>query len=494
MACRHEYWAALMALTLVACGGPGDTGTAGMGGAGGGGNAGDGGSGPPTSLEILNGYRARMDLPATTRNEPLENAARAHVDYYLTNLGDPACEAPSPHDEIANCPDFTGENVLDRAVTAGFTGFAVGECIHFVNDPQQSIYDWLVSVYHRFCIASPDVIEIGYAAGAAIDVLDVSYGSSDPQDIARWPVPDADDVERSWDGYENPTPPPPPGGYPSGPIIGIIFGPEDTAHITSAILTSATGDIPSTFLSPDNDYYLTGSNGYFLYADEPLLELREYTVVFNGTRDGDTYSDGWSFFVPCDGTSAVGPRACDDNTLKSCDRSTVVDFDCASDTCLQYSSGARCVTPPITTCDEPDGAFVRCDDSRIIICEGGYELVDEDCINGICVDGPYGPTCAAEPLTTCASQTEQRLRCEGEYMVVCRDGYIQYKSCDALYCHVNTDGTSAYCGAAVPSCTGPRCAGLVPVQCLDGTEVASAICDAATSTCEISLGQAACAP
>ncbi len=446
----------------------------------------------PVAREAINDYRALMGLPPVADEQHLTAAAKAHVDYYLGSIGvDEACAGGtiSPHDEVAGCPGFTGQAPWDRAAAAGYPSQGVGECIHFVNDPELSVYDWLISVYHRFCIAAPEVTHVGYAAGRkalggfSIDVLDVGNASSaDAAHVARWPVPDAADVPKAWDGLENPQPPPPPGGYPSGPIVGVIYPPQDDVEITSATLSHSTGNVPSTFIHPGNDPHLGGSNGFFLYSDLPLVERRTYDVRFFGTRDGATLNDTWSFSVPCDGSLPSVGKACAGNTLLACNMNTPIETPCGDATCLEYVSGARCHSGAIVPCAAPDGAFLRCDTNQIITCVGGYELVTRDCGVDVCLVGAQGPTCAISPDATCTSTEPERLRCEGELLVVCDQGYLQHQSCGAgLYCQVNSTGTRGFCGAARPMCSAARCAGEVPIDCVDGYEVAEPICAAPTS-------------
>jgi hypothetical protein len=455
----------------------------------------------PAALNVMNELRTRMGLPTVVEEKHLTTAARAHVDYYLASAGvDDNCagDALSPHYEIAGCPGFTGEAPWDRTAAAGYPSQAVGECIHFVNDPEQSVYDWLISVYHRFCIAAPEVSQIGYArgnnttTGAKVDVLDVGHAASaDPSLVARWPVPGDMNVPKAWDGMENPQPPPPPDGYPSGPIVGVIYGPTDTVEVSSATLTHATGVVPATVLTPENDPNLAGSNGFFIYSDAPLVELRTYTVRFRGTRNGASLNDAWDFYVPCDRSYPDQGKICDGNALVSCNINTPVSTDCGSSTCLEYTSGARCIDYPVVNCGEPDGTFLRCDGARLIYCIGGYELVEKDCGDDLCVDGRMGPTCAAQPQQTCESEEQEKLRCEGDLLVLCELGYIQHAACDpGLFCQVNSTGQRGFCSTAQPPCSQARCAGDVPVDCVDNYEVAEPICP--TGTCVADGNDASC--
>ena len=120
------------------------------------------------------------------------------------------------------------------------------------------------------------------ATGSKVDVLEVGYASTiDPNYIGRWPVPDAQDVPKSWDGLESPQPPPPPNGYPSGPIISVSYGPTDDVAINGASFSDHLGPFdPNDYyvLTPTNDGNLEGSNSYFLYTHEPLIDRRTHQV------------------------------------------------------------------------------------------------------------------------------------------------------------------------------------------------------------------------
>ncbi|OGQ77468.1 MAG: hypothetical protein A2289_25170 [Deltaproteobacteria bacterium RIFOXYA12_FULL_58_15] len=456
----------------------------------------------PNALDALNDYREMMGLSVVVENAKLVQASQNHVDYFLTNVGvNETCagEGISPHDEVSGCPGFTGEGPGERTGYAGYSGAGVAECMSFVNDGPQAIYGWLATVYHRLCIASPEIFEMGFAKGersegnVKVDVIEVGLASSaDPSHIARWPVPDAMDVPKSWDGLENPLPPTPPDGYPSGPIVSVIYPPADDANISDATISDHTGDVASYFLSPEIDPNLAYTNAYFVYSHKPLTERRTYTVEFTGTRGGSAWNDSWSFYVPCERSMPKDGKACNGNTLLSCDMSEPFDTDCAEQFCIDYPGGARCVDE-VVTCNQADGEFIGCIDNGLVYCLGGYQLVERDCGIDTCIpDGPHGPTCASVPITTCASVEQDKLRCEGDLLVYCELGYLQHRDCtdESLFCQVNSTGDNGFCAASQAPCSAGRCAGDVPIDCRYGWQVAEPICP--TGTCAVLGNNASC--
>lgn len=446
--------------------------------------------GPPpdtSGIDAMNGFRALMGVDPVTSNKQLFTAAQAHADYYLQHNGvDENCAGPkiSPHNEVPGCDGFTGAAPWDRTGAAGYNGI-VGECISFVNDGPQAMYGWLATVYHRLCIAAPEVFEIGYAkginttTGSKVDVLEVGHASvTDLAKIARWPVPDAQDVPKSWDGLESPLPPTPPNGYPSGPIISVSYSPNDDVVINNATLSDQVGDVPSYVLTPSNDPNLDGSSSYFIYAHEPLIERRNYTVRFSGTRSGGFWNDEWSFFVPCDRSNPSDGKACDGNSLLACNINDPIQEDCGAATCIEWARGAMCVDGPLVSCVEPDNTFLRCEGAEQIYCIGGYEVANVDCGIDLCHEGPAGPVCASDPVTTC---TTTDTYCEDNYVILCEDGFMRHRDCgdESLFCQVNSDGTRGYCAAMRAPCAsenGGRCAGQVPVSCIDNWEIPSEMC------------------
>jgi len=458
---------------------------------------------PDTSgIDSLNGFRALMGIPEVTSNKQLTTAALAHVNYYLANNGVEGkdnCAGPkiSPHNEVPGCDGFTGAAPWDRTGAAGYGG-VVGECMAFSDNGPQAMYGWLATVYHRLCIAAPEVFEIGYAkgtntaTGSRVDVLEVgSASTTDVSEIGRWPVPDADDVPKSWDGLESPQPPVPPNGYPSGPIISVSYSPNDDVTINNATLSDHIGEVPSYVLTPTNDANLDGSSSYFIYSHEPLVERRTYTVRFTGSRSGSPMTDRWSFFVPCDRSMPAQGKACNGNTLLACNINEPIETDCASATCLEWGKGARCVDGAIVTCPEADYTFLRCEGAEQIFCIGGYEMVEVDCGIDMCHVGPAGPVCASDPVTTCTTTDS---RCEGNLKILCEDGFMRHDDCgdESLFCQVNSDGTRGYCAAMRAPCAsenGGRCAGQVPVSCVDNWEIPGPLC---TGTCVESGQDASC--
>jgi len=181
----------------------------------------------------------------------------------------------------------------------GYGGGASYEIMTFIADPEAAVHGWAETLYHRIPIVDPNSFETGYgrATGndAACDTMDFSGGGEADKDLdAIYPFDGQVGVGVSWDGHENPQPPVPPTGYPSGPIITItaptgvdlqvtshqLLGPDD-----QEIEIMATGTMDSDMLSRTTA----------IYAHDPLQNFTTYTVKMSGTRSGASWERSWSF-------------------------------------------------------------------------------------------------------------------------------------------------------------------------------------------------------
>ena len=139
-----------------------------------------------------------------------------------------------------------------------------------------ALQGWIDTVYHRLPLLSPTTQLIGYgqqiSGGTAINVIDSSGRNglkSDP--IIVWPWPGQHNVAASWNGLEGPTPPAPPSGFPSGPVVTAQFWTAMT--VTSHQLTDAGGNaIAHTWLDQKSDPNLANlaPETVGLYANKPL--------------------------------------------------------------------------------------------------------------------------------------------------------------------------------------------------------------------------------
>jgi hypothetical protein len=295
-----------------ASGGSG-AGTAGSAGSssGQGGNAGTGGTipgldscpAPPAgspddavvALNTENEIRLAMGLECAELVLELVTAAQNHCDYYMANQGDDECEAPSPHNEIEGCPEFTGEGLGDRIRAAGYTvRGSANECMAFTGDPERSTMMFVDSVYHRTPVLDPWMRHLGYGSGEDCDTIDYGTGPATDMDVtASYPYADQTGVPVSFDGSrEGPEPPEPSSGWPSGyPVTLYGRDLEVTSH--SIRVDGTDEDLPHLWLAEDDS--TLPEYAKVLYTEAPLMPSTTYRVVIEATRGGEPLTFDWTF-------------------------------------------------------------------------------------------------------------------------------------------------------------------------------------------------------
>jgi hypothetical protein len=175
------------------------------------------------ALNTENAIRLAMGLDCAELVPELITAAQNHCNYYVTNQGDAMCEAPSAHNEIEGCPEFTGTGLGDRMRAAGYSGRGGSECMAFTGDPERSTMMFVNSVYHRTPVLDPWMRHLGYGFGDGCDTIDYGTGAMTATDVtALYPYLGQTGVPTSFDGSrEGPEPPMPPSAWPSGdPVKG----------------------------------------------------------------------------------------------------------------------------------------------------------------------------------------------------------------------------------------------------------------------------------
>jgi uncharacterized protein YkwD len=320
-----------IALT-AACGGQGATGTGGAGGSGAQGTSASTGAGPsgtttatgtaattgtstgtgtpggdpcsgnaytPTAPTTTQGtepagasadqHQARLDVDALRNllglhpidfDAALNQASQAHSDYCSVD----ASWCPGWHQESPGHPGFTGASFSERDATAGYSGGPRFEVMASGLGPDGSIQEWLDTVYHRTPFITPDMGQAGFGHASAFDTMDFGASSAaDPAFVTNYPVHGQANVPTQWSGNEGPQPPAPSGGFPSGPVVSVVFPSSSGVHIVkhqifdgscNALSHVAGGaDLPDVgfqagFLGPT----------IALYTDKPLASGAEYTV------------------------------------------------------------------------------------------------------------------------------------------------------------------------------------------------------------------------
>src|SRR5271170_8140919 len=97
----------------------------------------------------------------------------------------------------------------------------------FDDNPPVALGQWIGSIYHRSPVLDPRIRDFGYGAATACDTIDFGEGAggATPSDvIVSYPYDGQKGVALSFDGAEeSPTPPVPPGGWPSALPVHIFM-------------------------------------------------------------------------------------------------------------------------------------------------------------------------------------------------------------------------------------------------------------------------------
>lgn len=254
------------------------------------------------ALAWLEKLRARLGLPALAQHTALNQAAQSHAAFYVAHVAQYKATKLSPHQQSeAFGAGFSGVNPADRTQAAGYPGSNIGEVMAFSGSVQGAMQGWLDTVYHRFPLVSPGAQSSGYgqaaAGGAKAEVMDVAMGGSAATDLVVYPWPGQSGVPASWSGNEGPQPPPPPSGYPSGPVITARFA--SPVQVTAHSLLNAQGQaIDHVWLDAGNDKNVAmfDAKQTVLYAHKPLA-AGSYTVRLEVTQNGQPRVVQWRFSV-----------------------------------------------------------------------------------------------------------------------------------------------------------------------------------------------------
>ena len=252
---------------------------------------------PDTAIVALNTentLRLAMGLGCAAIAPPLVQSAQAHCDYYTQNQGS-MCEADSPHDEIENCPGFTGTGLGQRIKAAGYMlSGSASECMAFLDDPERSVMTFVNSVYHRTPILDPWMRDFGYGHSDGCDTIDFGTGTkSDKTVTAVYPYPGQTGIPTSFDGSrEGPEPPMPASGWPSGfPVT--VYAQSFTVESHVITVDGMADPLPHQWL--DDDDPTLPSYAKFLYTDAPMMANTTYHVTITGTLSGAAKTFDWTF-------------------------------------------------------------------------------------------------------------------------------------------------------------------------------------------------------
>jgi len=259
-----------------------------------------------TALNGENAARVAMGIPCASLVLSLCTSAQNHCNYYTTNLGNATCAAPSAHDEIAGCPQFTGADPGARIKAAGYSGMGWAECMAFLGDPAGAVKTFIDSVYHRTPVLSPWYRDFGYAEGTGCDTIDFGPGTSTAKTVtATYPYDGQIGVPISFNGAtEGPTPPVPSTGWPSGyPIT--LYGQGITVSAHQIVVDGTTTPLAHIWLDGDSSL---GTTAKVLYTEAPLSANTTYRVTIDGTSSAGSVHFDWSFTTGTAPTKPGGGR------------------------------------------------------------------------------------------------------------------------------------------------------------------------------------------
>jgi uncharacterized protein YkwD len=246
------------------------------------------------AVERANELRNSIGLWSISEHAQINAAAQAHADYiaFAFNEG---------HDEThGESSYYTGAAFWDRMDAAGYAGQPMSEVISYINDPVAAVDGLIATVYHREPFFDPYALEMGYGGASGpsgrTDVINFGGTSTlcETDVLVVFPPNGAVGVPTSWDGMESPTPPAPPFGYPSGPIIS-VHGSADLSIDEHKILLG-DAEVPHTELTSSNDPNgAVGAGHYFLYPHVPLRSRTAYKMIVTGQHGGAAFHLRWSF-------------------------------------------------------------------------------------------------------------------------------------------------------------------------------------------------------
>lgn len=265
----------------------------------------------------LNDFRSKVGLGLLAQNAQLDQAAKNHVNYVLTNTDvnfsatDPKTGRPMFHIEESARPGFTGVQESDRAKAAGYAGAYVGESgAYGMGGGGLNAFNTLLgAVYHRQGLMFQEQRDIGVSIGndaAQTAVIELGYmtkpqsNASDfmgvyPADkqtdipLASYPeLPNPFPELTTYEAVQSGT------SYPIS-VIGKSF---TTLTVTTFTVTEQgqTEPLPARLFTKETDpNKYVDSNAAFLVGRAPFKANTTYTVRFVGTVNGVEKSKTWNF-------------------------------------------------------------------------------------------------------------------------------------------------------------------------------------------------------
>jgi hypothetical protein len=240
-----------------------------------------------------------MGSPCATMVASLNTSATKHCAYYAANASNQTCIA-NPHAEVSSCTDFVAANFGDRETDAGYSckpsatqSCEASEVMAFDDDPTAALGQWIGSIYHRSPLLDPRIRDFGYGNATSCDTIDLGEGagSTTPADvIVSYPYDGMTGVARSFNGaQEEPTPPVPPGGWPSALPVHVYMLATSITLTTDEFGVEGGAQLAHQVMTPQSaGGYL--ANALVLYGNAPLTAKTAYRVHVAGTRQNKSFT------------------------------------------------------------------------------------------------------------------------------------------------------------------------------------------------------------
>ena len=266
----------------------------------------------------LNAFRAAQGLGPLNQNAKIDIAAKNHSVYVTTNQS-----GADPHKEVQGQPGFTGVDVQDRLVMAGYQATASTEVIAFSamqSDPNASPIDNLANtVYHRAAMMYQGMTEVGFAPETTNSPLFADIATMKKQVNAGdyVGVYPANNQTGVWltHGVESPNPfymememtqanmctktsgPVSVASEASTTLSVTTFTVTEEGHTTPLdvrLITKATSSQDQTYLTP-NVAFVVGKAPYKANTKYNVVFVGKATGAATGTVDGLSIERKWSF-------------------------------------------------------------------------------------------------------------------------------------------------------------------------------------------------------
>jgi uncharacterized protein YkwD len=273
-------------------------------------------------LEVLNEYRARLNLPPVTEDSRLSRGDIAHVKYLMTNYHQVFASGGHIgalyHQEDETKPGYSVEGL--KAAHSSDVIYQSRRNKQTEDQLMEKAVEWWISgPFHRAPLVNPELRQVGfgqYCAGtgcvSALDSLsDAPLAPLSGRPLAT-PIevpPDGATVKAPGFGGEWPDPVSPCPGYSNlAPAITLQLGMHVPAKITDASLTRTSGTNAGTkvvtcsydsegYTNPDNFAQTKGREILASFGEvvmmvrDPLQSAATYRVAM--TVNGKPY--GWTF-------------------------------------------------------------------------------------------------------------------------------------------------------------------------------------------------------